>query len=458
MSGGGGKTTNTTNVAGLADSQYADIQGGQNAIRSDMSTFASQKAADDARINGAMNTGFNTVNSNINNVGGKVSDVNNNVTTGFNNVGTRLDSLSSTVDTRLNDVGTNLSTGFAGMNTALTNTSNELKSGLNTGFMGLSNQADQNAKLLFGTTSQGFDDTNANINKGFADNTANVDARFDAQGNAINTGFDRTNTNINDFRSSAMAGQNDIRGLVEKYGGSLDRYYADLAATGADQTARIGNLQTGVDTFRGDFQKSDQIANQQRARMADQVVGGFNTVRDSIGNAQGVAATQAANLTNQVAGVQAATEVAAPQSATDFARVAKEITVGFSDGSPQQQQAQTDFASNLKSIRALVNDGNIPVDEGTRQQYRELSNSFDGAGKLIQRSIDQQGLTTARAIDNQGRLLLARFDQGGGRVGQDALDINGMMEALSTSGLISGSAPSAPQAPGLMTPFATSAG
>lgn len=455
MSGGGGTTTNTTNVAGLADSQYADISGGQSAIRGDMSSFANQQAGVDARLSGAMDTGFNNVNTNLNNVGSKVGDVNNNVTTGFNNVGTQLGALSSSVGTRLDGMGSNMATGFAGMNTALKDTSNELKSGMNNGFVGLSNQADENAKYILGTTVENFDDTNANIAKGFADNTGNVNTRLDAQGNQIGTGFDRTNTNIDAFRSSALSGQNDIRGLVEKYGGNLDRYYADLAAAGRDQTGRIGDIQTDIGTFRNDFQKSDQLANQQRARMADQVVGGFNAVRENIRNSQGLAATQAANLSNQVSGVQSAVEGTPAQISTDFARVAKEITVGFSNGSQQQQQAQTEFASNLNSIRSLVNDGSIQVEESVRQQYRELSDSFDDSGKLIQRSVDQQGLTTARAIDNQGRLLLASFDTGGSRVGQQSLDINRMMQTLSSSGLLSGPAP---QSNGLMNPYATSVG
>jgi hypothetical protein len=123
---------------------------------------------------------------------------------------------------------------------------------------------------------------------------------------------------------------------------------------------------------------------------------------------------------------------------TNFGNLARQLAVGFSDGSRETAAAQQDFRQNLDNIRTLVNDGNVQVSNEIRQQYNDLSSAFDEQGRLITRSVDANGIQTSRAIDNQGRLLLARFDQNGNRVDQQALDINQMMRALSSSGFVAG--------------------
>lgn len=481
--GGGGDTTNVSQVSGLADGQYANIMGGQDAIRGDIQSVGSQTTGAISGLRGDMNTGFAGVNNNLNTIGGNVQTIGTNVQTGFNNLNNGLNTVNSNVQTGINTLGNDMDTGFNNLNNNLTNASKQLGSDMQSGFTGVLNQGTQNTNSILQGQTKGFADTNANMAKGFADNTANVNARFDAQGNQINSGFGATNQNIDAARLALANSQNDIRGLVEKYGGNLDKYYADLAASQADQTTRLGGIQTGLATFQSDFAKSDQLANQQRARMTDQMTGGFNAVRENIGNVGRSATTQADRLANQVANVQQqvgdvqkSVEVGQQRNDTDFARIAKEITVGFNDGSKQTQDNHRQFVDSINTIKGLVNDTNLQLDEGLRQQYRDLSDSFDSTGKLIARSVDDQGVTTARAIDNQGRLLLARFDQNGRRINEQSLNINEMLRALSASGLVAGSnssmgsgtptstvgqmvsSPAAAQYSGLMTPYAITAG
>lgn len=428
--GGGGEKTYTTSVSGLADSQYAGLQSGQDAIRSDMSSFANSAAAADAKITNTLDTGFNNVNTGLNNLSGKVGEVNTNVTTGFNNFGNKLDAMSSSVGTKLDGIGSGVTAGFAGMNTALANTSNQLKTDMNSGFTTLYNQNNDNSKVLYDTTTKGFTDANANMAKGFNDTNANVNAKFDAQGNQITTGFAGTKENIDATRTALATGQADIRSLVEKYGGNLDKYYADLAAGQADTTGRLGTLQTGMDTFRTDFQKSDQLANQQRARMADQIVGGFDAVRNDVGNQGNVAANAANALSNQVRGVGSQIEQSGQQTDIKFGNIARDIQAGVQAGDNNSQQLRNAFVDRLNEVRRTLTDQTANLDETTRQQYMELSQSFDENGQLITQSVDQQGLKINRAIDGQGNLLVTKFDQNNQLVSQSALNMDKLLNGV----------------------------
>ena len=432
--GGGGDTTNVSQISGLADQQYQTLQSGQQAIRGDIQSVGNQTQQGLSRISTDLGTGFANVNSGLGQVNNNLGQVNANVVGGFNAANASLNRLDSNVQTGLNNLNNNMGTGFNNLNNNLTNTASQLNQNVQSGFTGVLNQNTQNANAILQGQQKGFSDTNANMAKGFADNTANVNTRFDAQGRQIETGLNQVNTNMDAFKAATLNSQNDIRGLVERYGGNLDKYYADLAASQADQTTRLGGLQTGLASFQSDWEKADQLANQQRARIADSVAGGFNTVRTDMANNANAANVQSQRLGSQITNVNTAIEDGQRQTSTDFARVARQLTVGFDDGSRQTAEAKQDFTDRLTVIRRALSDQELQIDAGLRQTYTDISNSFDQTGRLITRSTDDQGNQIARAIDQQGNLLLAAFSPAGDRVGQQAYNINQALNALDRIG------------------------
>lgn len=458
MSGGGGTTVNETKVSGLADSQYNNIMSGQGTIRNDIQTVGNQSAQKVNELGSKIDVGFNNVNNTMGNVGYKVDNLSGTVNSGFNNLGGKLDSMGTNVTNKLGDMNNNITNQFAGVNTNLNNLSNNVKTDMNTGFTNLANQNTQNANTIIAGQNKGFADTAAQVKAGFDANTANVNQRFDTQGNAINTGFANQDALIKAFQSATMQGQGDIRGLVNKMSGNLDSYYGNLSAADTDQTARLGSLQTGLDTFRNDFQKADTLANQQRTRIADSVAGGFNSVREDMGQQAGIMSAQGAATQNQLRQVNAAVEQGSDMMETNFSRVAKELAVGFNDGSRESLTARNDFINRLDTIRAALNDQTIQLDTNLRDSYTKMAQSFDQQGRLISQSIDQNGNQVSRALDNQGNLLLATFTNTGQRMDQQALNINSMMKALDQVRYIPGSnemigiQPAAVNT-GLMTPY-----
>jgi len=100
-----------------------------------------------------------------------------------------------------------------------------------------------------------------------------------------------------------------------------------------------------------------------------------------------------------------------------------------------------------------------------RQQYMNLSESFDEKGALIEESVDENGLRTNRAIDKQGNLILAQFDQTGQRISQSNLNINDLIKGMNTQKYTAGTnyqmgaaSPAYNTRLGLMGPYTSTAG
>lgn len=431
MSGGGGGTTvNETNVSGLADSQFNTLNAGQGQIRSDISALGNSANQQFNTLGSKVDTGFNTVNSNLSQAGSKIDAMSNNVNSGFNNLGGKVDTMGSQITSKLGDVSTNVNNQFAGMNTALNNTANTLNQNLNSGFAGVKDQATQNFNTLNSNQTKGFGDLTTAVNTGFANNTANVNSKFAEQGNAINTGFTNQDALIKAFQQATLSGQDNIKGLVEKVGGNLDSYYGNLSAADADQTSRLGTLQSGLDTFQRNFERADTLATQQRARLQDSVAGGFNAVREDMSTSQGAADVQSQATQNQLRNIEQSVQDNTQNMTTNFSRVAKELAVGFNDGTRESMVARNDFIGRLDAIRSVLTDQSVQIDEGLRKQYGDIVTSFDGQGRLIARSIDNQGNQISRALDAQGNLLMATFDGQGQRVNQSAYNLDASMKAL----------------------------
>lgn len=429
---GGGSTVNQ--VSGLADSQFSSLSGGQQTIRGDISNLSNQASQGMNNLGNDMSTGFNNVTNTVNGLGSRIDDVDNTLNTSLNTVSNTLERNTGQLNTKFDTLGSDMGEGFANLNTNLGQTAKDLGGQMTTGFAGMGSALDRGVSTILQNDTQNFGDTNANMAKGFAATNQNVSQGFADQGDKINSGFAATGSNINDLRSQTLSGQVDIKALVEKYGGNLDRYYADLAASQTDQTQRMGTLQTDLDRFQTDSKQAQQLSSQQQERLASTVTGGFNAVNDTMSRAQSNDALNSGRVQNQVRGLAAQVGGDGAGPTADFSRVAKELAVGFNDGTPQSFNMRNDFINRLNAVRMAASDPNVQVDPATRQTYTDIASSFDQGGRLIPRSADQQGNQVARALDNQGNLLLAGLDPGGNPVRQQAYNLNQAMSALDKFG------------------------
>lgn len=451
MSGGGGGTKQTVNqTTGLTDAQYNNLQSGQGNIRQDVQSVGTQVGGQIGNLGSDIRGQFSALGGEVNQVGQGVSNLGNAVNSGFNNVGTQITGLGNQVGNQVTGLGTQIDLRTGALSNQMENQTRDITGAVNTGFTDNANRLNTGFGSVLADQRQGFADTRDAIDTGVSNIGSQMGTRFDAQGNQIATGFTDTANRLDSVSSNVLGGQANLRTLMEQYGGNLDRYYADLAANQSTMQQGLGGLQTGLDSFRNDYGRDTTLATQQRARISDSVAGGINAVRQDIGSGQGATAAQNTATQGQLASLTGQVQQQGAATQQGFGNVARNLASGFSDGSAQSQQMNNDFVSRLNTIRGLVNDSSIQIDQNTRQQYADLSQSFDQQGRLISRSVDQTGNQIARALDQQGNLLLAGFNQNGQRVSQQALNVDQMVRRLDEFGV--GAAPVTNS--GLASPFA----
>ena len=300
---------------------------------------------------------------------------------------------------------------------------------------------------LEGTTQAGFDtmgtrfDTVDTSLAGISADTAGLGTKVDDLGTAVGTGFEGVNENLtaaqtdrDELKEAVLSGQVTMTDLINQYGENGALYYEQLAKGQADMIQQQAGLQTGLQSFRDDFgDYSTQMAGQV-GDLGQQMVQGFGDVR-----------TGQTNLSSAVSGVKdSVAEGAAPSAAVagqgigpsaqaveiDYARIAKEVSVGANTANTESFSNGEMFSQKLDTIRQLIAANGQNMDRRMVDQYQKLTNSFDESGRLISSQVDQNGNQMARAIDQQGNLLMAAFDATGQRIMQDSLNINRMMAAF----------------------------
>lgn len=438
MGGGGSKTTNNT-YTGLGDDQYTNLKAGQTSLGTQI---ADTDAAAQERFNQA-DTQLQGLATGQTTLGSQITDTQNAVSSGFDTTGKALTGVSD----QITGLGGQIDTGFAGVETGLTSLGEGLTSAFDEGMSGVNANVDARFGDVTNAMNTGFENAQTSMNTGFT-NTANTintaaegintnisDARTDINQN-VNTGFEATQNQLTDTQAAILAGQGGIGDQLTQVGGNLDTYYAGLAAQNAEALANQGTLQTGLNDYISQYNKDNKLAVQQRADLVSGVTSGFDNVRDDMAQASDAATSERMALGQQVAGVNNAVGEAAQQSETKFSDVAKQIAVGFNDGTQESQDMRMDFINRLNTVRNVLSTQGDQLDANIRDQYGKMASSFDENGELISRSLDAQGNTIGRALDSQGNLLMATFDQYGGRIDQQSLNLNQMMNQLDMLGYV----------------------
>jgi hypothetical protein len=413
---------------------FAALASGQGTIRQDISGVNTNIQREADNINDNVLQGFRDQEGNFREINTGINDLGNDMSSGFANVGTQISGLGTDVGNQLDAFGSN-------MNTGLSNLGNQVGTGFNT----LGSQVDTRFGELGNNMNTGFATVMTDMGQGFTTLGNNVNQGNQALMENQNTGFANVNQNVSnvgtnlgnqmtEMGTNVLGGQDTIRNLVEQYGGNLDNYYAALAQGQSEAAARQGAMQTGLDAFRNTYDKQTTLANQQRGRIQDAVAGGVSQIQEDLGNNLSATQQGLSNVQQRVGDVNSNVQQNATNMEKDFATVAKQITVGFDDGTQTSASMRNEFVDRLNTIRGVLSDQNANIDANIRSSYSQLANSFDQTGSLIQSSVDQSGNKISRAIDGQGNLLLATFNNTGAMVDQNALNINNMMSQLDRIG------------------------
>ena len=475
--GGGGDTTNVTET-GLGDEQTKEIMAGQGTIRADIDGFQDSAEINYDKIVGKFDDQNTTLDTRFDSVDSGLTGISGDVTDGFAGVTSEISGLNTSVDNRLDQTDENISTGF-------TNTANAIETGVTT----LGNTVDTRAGEINSNVKTGFDTTNTNLATGFtglsdqmdindATLLANQTEGFSDVGTKVTESEKNLSGQLTDTSKNVLADTKIIQDLVNKYGGDAATYYAALNAGQDVIRENQGGLQTAFDGFSTDFNDYSTLANQTRSDLGQTVIGGFDTMGQIMGNQADATADGFASVGKDVAGVSkgiadvtsdvasgastseqnfgdiaksisgvssdisgvskdisgVGSDVAESAAAneTNFASAATDIATGFDDSSEEGAARKKSFISTLDSVRKILQADTGNLDASVKANYESLSGSFDDQGNLIAQTAGDNGSSITRALSEQGELFIAKFDAQGARTDQQTLDLNSLMNNVSS--------------------------
>ena len=404
-----GKKSSTTNVqTGLGDKQYETISSNQQNIATSIDNNA---AAATEGINN-LTAGQTTITENQQTLADGQGELKQGQGTIIGNqdaLKTGQTNLASGQQQILTAVSSAPSVDLSGVESKIS----ALDSTTQTGFNNMTGRFDSVDSQL-GTINEGV--------TGLGSQMTGVVDSVETLGTDMGEGFDAAQVDREAMSELLATGQASMTDLINKYGENAATYYADLATNQDTMMEGQAGLQQGLTAFQDDYNQNTEILGRKVGDIQDQVTGGFDAVRQGQSDmAQSVAGMQTAQ-----AAAPAVSGLSQNQNTLeiDDARIAKEVATGVYRQTDQGFEDGQMFASKLDTIRQILNTQGDRMDQNLRQQYTQLSNSFDENGRLISKQVDQNGNTIARAIDESGNLLLAAFDTAGQRVGQGSLDMN----------------------------------
>ena len=466
MCGGGGSTTNVTET-GLGDDQYDALVENQGFIRDDIASGvqAGQDRFDD--VDDTLEDGFGATQDRFDTVEESLTGISGDLETGFADVITAGETLATDVDSRLTQTDENIDTGFT-----------TLGESFDTGVETINTNVDARAGELSDTLDTRFDTVDDTLETEFGGLDTRLDTDFENVMTGQEEGFTAVGEQLTDAETNLSGQLTDTQGkildattvvkdLVEKYGGDASLYYEALAQGQSDLLTGQGTMQDAFDSFRTDYDDNTTLANQARADLASTVVGGFETVNETLGN-QG---TAIGDVASDVAGVQAgvddvAADVVSGAETTEenfgdvarglsgisddvegvsgqvtdfeddteanFGTVATDIASGEAATSTEAEANRSAFKKKLNDVREILQDDNVSLDANVADVYTDLANSFDETGTLITETVTGSGTTITRALSDQGELFIKEIAANGATLDQQTLDINSLLSNVDT--------------------------
>jgi hypothetical protein len=344
-------------------------------------------------------------------------------------------------------IGNNMDTGFAGVNTNITDSIAGVNTGVNTGFADLTTLLDQyktDQTNQFGAVNTAMADNAANINTGLGTLQTSQDAGF----NNMGTRFDTVDTAGANLQTAVDTGFQDTAATLSNTNANINTGFADantaMAGGFADTQAGITSAADAASTQLSGV--SDDVMAGQRGLATD--LGTMSANQDIyagsvLGNQEALAGTQdtfQSNFDDYVerysddarlaqdtrADMQRANANANQALRTDIGQQADMANVQAAETARRVQAVQINQAKDL--AMQVANNGG--VDAGTRQNFANLTTSFDNSGNLIPSSVDGTGNRVNRAIDQQGNLVLTSFNNLGQPIGNQSINIAQSLSVL----------------------------
>jgi hypothetical protein len=301
--------------------------------------------------------------------------------------------------------------------------------------------------------STGIDDVSGQVTnlssdtqKGFTDATADRQRIADNVSAYLKDQFGLTTDQITKLSQDVLSGQTSLKEIVENIQGKQTSQFADIMGGQEKISGEVGGMQTGLDEFRDKYNKDATAATQERTRLSDQVVGGFEdataerlaqanvAARDT---AKIIDATQgqvngSGSLRNEFTGqvdLSGALSGREDTSSQPFASTAATLADGGQPNSAMLNQ----FLSRIYMMKNSLTDSNANLDPQTRATYTLMANAFDEGGRLIPTSYDANNNRQSRAIDKLGNLNVGTFNAAGQRTTQQVVNIDQALQSLNTT-------------------------
>lgn len=459
---GSKKTTNVTNETGLGDDQFTTLTEGQEGISGQVTDLSSDLDTRADSLDDAIGDGFQDVDRRFDTVDRNIGTLDTDISTGFGNVRDDISGLGTDMTQAFDRQATTIDTGFDNLGTQVGNVGDAITTNV-----------DARTGELRDQLTTGFTDAATNLDTGLADLRDSTQTGQAALGSLVSEGqqalgeqatrgFENVGSSLEETKAAILSGQGDINTLMNQFGGNLDAYASSLLEGQAAARDQVGAIQGGLDEFANQYSDDFKLAAQQRNELQGGIEGGFLQAERQAGNIADAAALERLNLSQNI--LDRATDVAnvvrdsegnvisaAARALTDsegnivgvqnktFTRIAKELAVGFDDGTAESRAAKQDFVNRLNTVKNVLASQGDTIDAGLRKNYTDLVNSFDQTGKLIARSSNNLNNRVSRALDAQGNLLIATFNDTGSKIDQQSLSINAMMGQLEKFGYRPGS-------------------
>lgn len=429
--GGGSSGPSLAEIKGAvkeyADPEFRDVFSGQDKIDGSITDMNYDMNRGYAELDGAiddvyngMTSGFGSAERGLSNLSDDVADVSGQVSTGFNDqedyIDDAFDGQEDFITDEFGDQQQYISGEFKQQGEELTEGFEDTQGDI----------ADSRTDILdrLGTNKT---DLEGFLNDKFGSISTMTGGRFDSVDGLLGTLQTNQTSGFGDLTKDMTDGQSGIQSAVDGMSGNLDTYYGDLSQGQQDMSGTLGGLTSDFSAFTDQYGDDTTLANRARNDLT-------TGLQNAVSGIQGSLAESAASTEDQIRsaaeGNTRATADAADQVDTNFADVARQLTMGIDASSAEGQAAQDEYLNKLNDVRSLVTNQGDQLDASVRDSYTNLANSFDTQGRLIANSVNAQGQETKRAIDKNGNLMISQFDQQGSRISQFGYDMNQMFSTL----------------------------
>jgi hypothetical protein len=426
-----------TDIQTAVDTGFNDQATAFNNLEAGMNTqFDSQ--------NDGLTTAFTELGGDLNTAFGNASDqlntVSSNVLEGQQGMNQSLDSLSANQDTYYGDLAQRAGTlqettdgfqtnfdNFVNRYTDDTTLANQSRADIMTG---QANTAENLAKGQSGLASRigtlgegtqaGFEVLSGAVEGGFSDSAASAQMERQNLSNRIGnvkTLLETTGATIDETSKAqytALANSFDQNGelitnSIDEQGNTISRSIDEqgniIQSTFDNQGTEIGRVSMDVETMLSNAENYQRSLSGQLQGLEQNVDTGFTNVASGQDQLGQTVETGQQGLMNAAMDNRQLAEANALQTQQGF------------DTASQTMDTQ------LRDL-ARIASGQSDLDMRMRQDFKQIGDSFDDTGQLIQNTVNQNGTTISRAIDSNGNLLLRAFDMQGNRIGDKVLNIN----------------------------------